>query len=459
MNVISVKINNDEITSSDVFTIHRCVGILLNHIRNLIGAKTDISYHNHEIIKRVLTIVTEQKLNEVSYDQVMINAITQVCNLFKSLSIGDIPSFVVNSILYLYRMFGGKFDFVVSAYQSNDRVTPIKTYKTEVVSFNDKLYDDLIKSVEVIYHPFGDGYIINTVDTKRSNCMLILDISRPYQDIDLGPQVLHLYEHLVCNDLFELPADDFIERNAFTSTVVQSCVGFYARYQDVKYTYELINRVIKQMIKNRSYDYWKSYRKTILMEYNRVMSEMSTSEPVSIYTVPSLDEHLLKVFYYWSNIPLRFHIITPSKIDFKRLVTPPISIKIERPHDLMYDIDAHMLFNYQQRIRYEDVFTMSITKDKYDEIIKFIELYPNVFVGIDNILCKRKSQDKNSNDEKNDKLKYVVDDMSYSYKSLIFLGRLIMNRQSNDFTVLKNVIESYYKAYHASYGSITNILR
>lgn len=200
------------------------------------------------------------------------------------------------------------FDFnkIFAIYTSDsEKQIPVKLKKPNFEKVEYKIFD--IDGIDIldIYSPYVDDSLI------------LLDSSRPFEEMGFEYNALHLFEHFLTIPFVKptKTAYDVISSNGFTSSTAQMAV--YVILKNKKSYDYYLNELCKFLKEIRDISFWDENNEFLKLEIQRTISETKQDQSLTNFAKSPKSSYDLKInkniFHYWANQPMKLTLIHPFR--------------------------------------------------------------------------------------------------------------------------------------------------
>lgn len=335
----------------------KIMGNFMDFLISEITINTSLSYHKLNYDETGNIIILIQKLENKTNKQ--INNRDEIYNEFIQSKINELKEFLeekinYNNILSSFKLIISAivtydFDFNKMFYihrlDTNEKI-PVKLKKPNFNSINYKELKENGLEILDVYSEFTDDSLI------------LLDFTRPYEEMGFEYNALHLFEHLITIPFMRTTRNpkNIIIFNGYTTKLGQA-VAFIILKNKESFEYYL-NELFKHLNKMRDLKYWENEEDPeIILQIKRTISETKKEPSYTNFAKSSNKSYELKlnkhVFHYWANQPMKLTLIHPfknykyPKIEFKELeeVSKPKIPKFDYiPYEVIYEKSTNDLF-------------------------------------------------------------------------------------------------------------------
>lgn len=335
----------------------KIMGNFMDFLISEITINTSLSYHQLNYDESGNIIILIQKLENDKNKQ--LNDKNEIFNEFIQSKINELKEFLEEKINYNNIL--SSFKLIVSAIITydfdfnkmfhirrldNNEEIPVKLKKPNFDCINYKELNE--KGIEIldVYSEFTDDSLI------------LLDFSRPYEEMGFEYNALHLFEHLITIPFIRSYRNpkNIINYNGYTTNLGQA-VAFIILKNKESFEFYL-NELFKHLNKMRDLKYWENEDDPeIILQIKRTISETKKEPSFTKFARSSSKAYELKlnkhVFHYWANQPMKLTLIHPfknykyPKIEFKDLeeVSKPKIPKFDYiPYEVIYEKSTNDLF-------------------------------------------------------------------------------------------------------------------
>jgi hypothetical protein len=377
---INDAINHTKITIfctklQNTHSIKHLLNAFLSFINNIIGAKTNVNYHITPVVNNKIVIPIYPYTN----DEIQLNAKALITKRYKTILkfLSNMPlehfnqrlRWIIRSLLKQKINFA--HDFTIKAIIDNEPVSE------DVIPFSfDKIVHETFKQYKL-----RDGSLVNIlIDPYMSNYGVFVDLSVKFEDMGMGYNALHLYEHLCIKAWTGLSSEHIVDINGATFPTGISYV--YIVLNNFRSFKEHASASINWVRQTRRKEFWQSKRaeEFIRTETQRTISE--TREERVLNATGRTDpkgynyQYNTDIFHYWANRPFNMLLTSPQEFSFEKHnlrvedVRRPPNIHFERmPLDVIKAKE-------NQQLRISRASTSSIVNDVYSSKLA------NVLYGI-----------------------------------------------------------------------------
>jgi hypothetical protein len=307
----------------------------LQIINGLIGAKTNVNYHITPVVNNRIIIPIYPYTN----DEITLNVKALISKRYKTiltyLNGLDLKSFnqngrwIIRSLMKLSKSIFSE-GFKIKATVSDD------IFSEDPLKFN---FDDILNE-EYKQYKMKDGSKIGVlIDPYSTSYGLFIDLSIKFEEMGMGYNALHLYEHLSTKAWVSHQSEHVIDLNGSTFPTGISFV--YIILNNFNAFKEHVNASINWIKNSRKLEFWSSpkIKKFIEIETQRTISE--TREERVLNTIGRTDpkgfnyQYNTNIFHYWANRPFNILLTTPKDLPLR--LKSFKSVPVRRPPNLTFD--------------------------------------------------------------------------------------------------------------------------
>jgi hypothetical protein len=308
---------------SDYLPYKEVIKPVMKIINYLLGLKTSLNYNTLPIINNSIVIpIIRYTADEVEKDTISLiqSKIEELIDYFKTFNY----NFLSNERKWHFRALEIK----------------TKTNISSIFSLNVVSDDEFINSAsfwesrDIEFPPFPEDYKIKTkFETFDESCKIVqiidplisengifYDISIPFEELNFGHNLLHIYEHLQTKAWEGLEETDLIDYNGRTLPTGISLI--YTTHKSMKSLKLYLNALLTFIYKQRNQDFWNSdkMKEYILLETKRTISETRKDRSLSCLGRSNVcaysNNYKTEVFHYWANKPFNILLIASEEIEF-----------------------------------------------------------------------------------------------------------------------------------------------
>jgi hypothetical protein len=308
-------------------------------LNNLIGAKTNVNYHitpleDNKIVIPIYPYTNEEiKGKPTTLISDRFDTVVKFLNTLSAESLSTKSRWLVRNMQKLGVDLEEDFQVRVEVGENKD------SGFQELVNFKFKGIEK--ENFEQIR--LKDGSVVNIyVDPYSSGYGLFLDLSVKFEDMGMGYNALHLYEHLATKAWASLSNEHVKDLNG--ATYPSGISYIYIILNNCKSFKDYVNATFEWIVKSRTQKYWKSKEANDFIEVETLRTISETREERMLSSTGRTDQkgynliYNTDIFHYWSNRPFNILLSVKSMDELKFLSLNKLSKreKVKRPPNIKF---------------------------------------------------------------------------------------------------------------------------